>query len=173
VLTVEVPVEKEPAEARIVKVTVETPPNESRKPRMKDRLIPTNPAADLDHKPRRTREKVPEDAQRHAWTAVEARAFLAPAKAAGPQTAAFYALALDSGARKGELCGLRWTDLELDTAKMRVVQQLLTPGGKPMFGPTKNGRSRTVSLGPETVALLRAQRRHQAELKMANRTRYQ
>src|SRR5258706_1516874 len=48
------------------------------------------------------------------------RTFLATAKAAGPQPAAFYALALESGARKGELCGLPWSDLDLDAGQMRI-----------------------------------------------------
>jgi hypothetical protein len=42
----------------------------------------------------------------HCWTADESAAFLRAAKAAGPQPAALYTLALDSGMRKGELCGL-------------------------------------------------------------------
>jgi integrase len=139
---------------------------------MKDRLISSNPAADLDHRPRRTSEKVSEDARKHAWTAIEARDFLAAAKAAGPQAAAFYGLALDSGARKGELCGLTWANLDLDAGKMRIVQQLLTPGADPTFGPTKTGRPRTVAMAAETVELLRAHRKHQRELMMANRTTY-
>jgi integrase len=96
----------------------------------KDRLIPTNPASDLDGKPRVTRESR-DDARKHAWTADEARVFLATAKAARPQPAAFYALAIDSGARKGELCGLRWSDVDLEAGKIRIVQQLLTPGPDP------------------------------------------
>jgi integrase len=138
----------------------------------KDRLIVTNPAADLDHKPRRTPEKATEGAQAHAWTASEARAFLAAAGAAGTQPAAFYALAIDSGARKGELCGLLWANVDLDAGKIRVVQQLLKPGAEPTFGPTKTGRPRTITLGSETVELLRAHRKHQRELMMANRTTY-
>jgi integrase len=43
----------------------------------------------------------------------EAATFLKAAKAAGPQPAAFYTLALDSGARRGELAALRWTDVDL------------------------------------------------------------
>src|SRR4030095_10921229 len=62
---------------------------------MKDRLIPMHPAADLDDRPRRSHEMVSEEAQKHAWTTIEARAFLAVAKDAGAQPAAFYALALD------------------------------------------------------------------------------
>ncbi len=136
----------------------------------KDNLVSVNVAADLDGKPHVDRHR--SDAVLHCWTAEEARAFLAVAKAAGAQPAAFYALALDSGMRKGELCGLRWSDLDLDGAKARVVQQLLQPGAEPVFGPTKTGKPRTISLGTETVELLRRHRQHQAELKMANRKAY-
>jgi integrase len=137
---------------------------------VKDRLISVNPAIDLDGKPRRQRDAVA--ARQHAWTATEAQTFLAAAKAAGPQPAAFYALAIDSGARKGELCGLQWADVDFEGGKIRIVQQLLTPGPKPVFGPTKTGRPRTVSIAAETVELLRVHKRHQARVKMATRTTY-
>lgn len=90
----------------------------------------------------------------------------------GGRPAAFYALALVSGTRKGELCGLHWSDLDLDAGKMTIVQQLLAPGPDPAFGPTKTGRPRRVSLASETVDLLRVHKRHQAEIKLANRTSY-
>jgi len=44
-----------------------------------------------------------EEARQHAWSAEEARTFLAAAKVEGPRQAAFYSTALDSGMRKGEL----------------------------------------------------------------------
>jgi integrase len=53
-----------------------------------------------------------------------------------------------------------------------VVRQLLSPGPDILFGPPKNGLPRTIDIAPETVHLLRAHRRHQAELKMKNRTAY-
>jgi len=52
---------------------------------VKDQLVATNAAPDLDGKPRR--ERAPEDARQHAWTAGEAHAFLKVAKAAGTQPA--------------------------------------------------------------------------------------
>src|SRR5688572_10684790 len=58
----------------------------------KDRHLAVNPAVDLDHKSRRSRQKKSEDAQKHCWTAHEARAFLIAAMAAGPSQAAFYGL---------------------------------------------------------------------------------
>ena len=74
--------------------------------------------------------------------------------------------------RKGELCGLRWSDVDLDVGRVTVAQQLTKPGPTPTFGPPKNGRVRIVSLGAETVELLRGHKRQQAEVKMANRPHY-
>jgi integrase len=142
----------------------------------RDQLIVVNPAIDLEGRPRRSRDRSFDDARTHCWSATEARVFLAVAKAAGTQPAAFYSLALDSGARKGELCGLQWTDLDLDAGKMRIVRQLLSPtvkqDGTLDVGPTKTGNPRTVSLAKETIELLRAHRKSQRELLMANRNRY-
>lgn len=138
---------------------------------MRDRLVSVNVASDLDGRPKRQRGRS-EDAMAHCWTGTEAQAFVSAAKAAGPQDAAFYALALDTGARKGELCGLRWADVDLEAGKIHVVQQLTKPGAKPVFGPPKNKRPRVVTLSAETVTLLRAHKAHQAKVKMANRTAY-
>ena len=136
----------------------------------RDNLVAHNVAAGIV-RPKNTRHKS-DDARMHCWTALEARRFLEAATAAGPQPAAFYALALDSGARKGELCGLTWANLDLEAGKMSIVQQLLVPGPAPVFGPPKTGGPRTVSLGPETVAALRRHRQHQREIKMAHRPSY-
>ena len=55
-----------------------------------------------------------DEVSRNCWEAEEARSFLAAARTAGSQPAALFALAIDSGARKNELCGLQWGDLDLD-----------------------------------------------------------
>jgi integrase len=114
-----------------------------------------------------------EDVAQNCWDTGEARAVLAAAKALGPQPAAFYAVALDTGARKNELCGLQWPDLDLEAGTVRVMRQLVTTGAAPAFGPVKNGAPRTIDLATETVALLREHKRTQAELKMRNRVAYQ
>jgi integrase len=133
-------------------------------------LVTRNVATLVVGKPRSRRDH---DAVReNCWTADEARAFLKAAKEAGPQFAAFAGLALDSGARKGELCGLRWSDVDLDAGTVTFVRQLLKPGRHPVFGPTKTDTGRTVDIGDETVALLRTHRKAQAELKMRNRKAY-
>jgi len=138
---------------------------------MRNQLVTRNVAADVETRPRPDKDQ--RDAREHCWTATEARRFLDAAKAAGAQPAALFALALDSGARKSELGGLRWADVDLDEATITIAQQVTGLGEKPTFGPTKTGRSRTVIVGAETVALLREHKRHQSEVKMRNRTTYQ
>ena len=137
---------------------------------VRDRLITENPAANIRRK-RRDRDRSIE-AQKHAWSATDAAKFLAVAKKAGAQSAAFYTVALETGMRKSELGGLRWANVDLDGAKVQVVEQLTKKGSEPEWGPTKTGKPRTIAIGPETVALLREHRRAQAELKMKNRATY-
>jgi integrase len=113
-----------------------------------------------------------EDAREHCWEAHEAKAFLVAAKAVGARQGAFYGLALDTGARKGELCGLGWSDVDLAAGRVTFQRQLLKPGPSPVFAPVKNKTPRTVEIAAETVALLRRLKAHQAELKLANREHY-
>lgn len=133
-------------------------------------LVPRNAAALVTGKPR-AREGH-QDVLDHCWRADEARKFLQTAKAAGAQPAAFYALALDGGLRKAELCGLRWSEVDLDHGRVTVQQQLLKPGAPPVFGPVKNRTPRVIDVSDETVALLRTHKARQAEVKLANRTTY-
>jgi integrase len=113
-----------------------------------------------------------DEVSHNCWEADEARAFLAAARAAGPQPAALFALALDSGARKNELCGLQWGDLDFDRGTVTIIRQLTKPGRTPEFGLVKNGIPRTVDLAAETLDLLKTHKRNQSELKMRNRVAY-
>jgi integrase len=136
---------------------------------VRDRLIATNPATAV------SKVRVGKDrpqVREHCWTADEARSFLAAAKRGSPQEAAFYALALETGARKGELHGLKWADVDLDAATATIARQLLAPTVPPEYGPPKNGTTRSVDLSAGTVALLKAHKKAQAALKMANRMTY-
>lgn len=125
---------------------------------------------------RRRVETTADEVANRVWSADEARAFLAAAKAAGTQPAAFYALALDTGARLNELCGVTWANVDLDAGSIAIVQQLASPklskDGGVQFGPPKTGKSRKIAIGAETVALLRTHRRNQNEVKMKNRAVY-
>jgi integrase len=69
-------------------------------------LVTRNVASIVVGKPRIRRDH--SEIVRNCWEADEAAKFLRTAKAAAARPAAMYALAFDSGARKGELCGLHW-----------------------------------------------------------------
>lgn len=137
---------------------------------VKNALVAQNVASLVSNKPR------PPDAQTGAvancWTADEAATFLVAAKAAGPQAAALWTVALDSGMRKSELAGLRWSDVDFAHGRVLVTQQLLTGGLEPVFIPTKGKRARTVDLASETLELLKAHKTHQAAIKLRYRPQY-
>jgi integrase len=97
---------------------------------------------------------------------------LAAAKTASPQMAAFIFLPLDTGARTSELHGLTWPDVDLETGVLTIARQLDAAGAVPVWEPTKTKKRRTITLGAETVAQLRAHKRAQSALKMKNRTAY-
>jgi integrase len=139
---------------------------------VRDKLLIANPASAVDDRPRVSKD-AGAGAREKCWTAEEARKVLRAAQAAGPQVSAFFSLAIDSGARKSELLGLRWSDVDLDRAEITIARQLEPRSSvAPVWGPTKTDRARVVTLGTETIIRLRAHRKQQRELKMANRTTY-
>jgi integrase len=138
---------------------------------VRDRLLVVNPAAGA----KRPTAKPTEVNDLHApcWSGTEARQFLKAAKEAGPQPSALFSLAIDTGARKGELLGLRWADVDLEAGLVRIHRQLDGMEEKgPLFGPTKTKRGRTVEISAETVTRLRLHKSTQAELKLKNRRTY-
>jgi integrase len=78
------------------------------------------------------------------------------------------ALALSTGMRRGELLGLRWQDIDLNSGTLRVVQSLeQTKAGLRFKAPkTKHGR-RTITLPPSIVAELRTHWKAQQEQRLA------
>lgn len=77
-------------------------------------------------------------------------------------------LALATGMRRGELLALRWRDVDLDGAVLRVEQSLeeTTKAGLRFKSPkTKHGR-RSITLPPTAVTVLRAHWKAQQELRL-------
>ena len=93
------------------------------------------------------------------WNRGELRSFLAAASE--HRYAAFYATAAFTGARRGELLHLRWTDLDLDVRTMQIRGSARVIDGQWVDGPTKGGDHRSISLDAGTVALLRDLREEQ------------
>lgn len=83
---------------------------------------------------------------------VEARKFLADLDA---DLSMFVRLAAASGARRGELCALRWPDLNLDIGSMTVARSLSAATSTPVEKDTKTHQVRRLQLGAGTVARLK------------------
>lgn len=101
------------------------------------------------------------------WTLTEWQAF---SKAtSGFRLAALFRLAADSGLRRGELLGLRWTDVNLDAKTVAVVHNRIQVGSTVIDGSpkTKSGAGRVVHLSTGTINALRSWRRTQSTDRLA------
>ena len=79
-------------------------------------------------------------------------------------------LALHTGMRQGELLGLKWDDVDLDNATIRVRRTLTRHGGKVALGEPKTRESRrTFRLTHKVVEALRSHRTRQLEEKLRAR----
>jgi integrase len=97
------------------------------------------------------------------WTADEAQRFLSAS--AGHRLGPAFHLAVVAGLRRGELLGLRWSDLDLDVGRLRVAQQLIVERGRVRLKPLPERDRRTVLLSPWLVQMLHEHRHRQhAEL---------
>lgn len=104
--------------------------------------------------------------ERPVWSADQLRSFLAGVEE--DRLHALYHLAITTGLRRGELAGLRWADLDLDKGKITVASNRVTVGYEVVTGTPKSKKSAApLGLDSETVAVLRAHRRHQLEERMA------
>jgi integrase len=85
-----------------------------------------------------------------------------------PELGLFLRLAVVLGARRGELVGLKWRDVDLDAGEVLIADSVPRVAGQPLLDQdTKTHAKRRVAVGGETVELLRAHRRRQAETALA------
>src|SRR5215204_2298970 len=91
-----------------------------------DGLIPRNAAKGV---------KVPQTKKKEIQplTPEQAQALLEAAR--GDRLEALYVLALNTGLRQGELLALKWEDVELEDAVLRIRRTLTRTGGKVDMGP--------------------------------------
>lgn len=78
----------------------------------------------------------------------------------------FYALwhlASMTGMRRGELLGLRWQDLDLETRRCSIRQTVISVGYAIEITTPKSHRARVIDLDAGTVEVLRAHRRRQSD----------
>jgi integrase len=109
-------------------------------------VMPTNPASSA---------RVPkgEHKEMSVWTSAEARRFLD--SLVGDRLQGLWALALHTGMRRGELAGLRWSDVDLERATLTIAQQRTTAGKETVTTTPKARSQRQLLLAEATVGVLR------------------
>jgi integrase len=72
-------------------------------------------------------------------------------------------LAAVTGARRGELCGLRWGDVDLDGANLMIRRSVINTPGQILIKVPKTDRARRVTLDAATCDLLRMRKSSDVE----------
>ena len=123
-------------------------------------LLARNPADSVDP-PRPERKPVA------MWDAATIQSFLAAAQFSRYRD--IYELAVLTGMRRGELLGLKWPAVDLESRNLQVVSTLQRMNGRGLVeGPPKTSKSRrSIALSPAAVRLLRAVRTSQLEHRLA------
>lgn len=122
-----------------------------------DGLIKVNPAT-------RAHRITPPRREMTSWSAVELHRFLEAV--ADLPSFPLWRLAASTGMRRGELLGLRWTDIDLERGVLTVQRQLLRNGHAIVIGqPKTNAGRRSIYLDKTTISSLVEHRRRQAELR--------
>jgi integrase len=100
------------------------------------------------------------------WDAEQLRAFAS--SVAADRLYALWRLAMTTGMRRGELAGLRWVDLDLETGKLTIRATRISVNYKVIDATPKLKSSvRVIGLDPTTVQALKGRRRGQLEERVA------
>jgi integrase len=119
------------------------------------RKLPVNPCDSADQ-PKLTRVEM------QAWSSADLQAFVTAAS--DDRLGAAWRLLAMTGMRRGELCGLRWSDVDLDARRLRIVQTIGMAGDTPTVGTPKTAAgARPVAIDAGTVAALKAWKVRQTE----------
>lgn len=99
-----------------------------------------------------------------AWDAPTLRSFLELSARSNDRLHSLWLLLATTGMRRGEALGLRWSDLDLDVGRLRVVQTVIQTRSTVAIGEPKTARGRRpVALDKGTVQALREHRRKMLE----------
>jgi integrase len=83
------------------------------------------------------------------------RRMLVAAREHDPSLAVYLHLAAVTGARPGEMCGLRWSDIDVERAELRINRRILEVQPVPKVQDlTKTGKTRRIPLDGTVLALL-------------------
>ena len=102
-----------------------------------------------------------------SWTASEALQFLTVAR--GDSLYALFYLMLSLGLRRGEACGLRWSDIDLERKALRINHTIVTIAGKATPSkPKTKGSARALGIPAELMDVLRLHRAAQQQAQLEN-----
>jgi integrase len=94
----------------------------------------------------------------------DAARLLSVALAEDPELGLFLRLAVVLGARRGELCAVRWSDVDLEQGEVLIAGGIVrVPGESLVDKATKTHAKRRVAIGADTAELLRVHRLAQAK----------
>lgn len=117
--------------------------------------IPRNPMDKVSRPVPRKDEIRAAEAQ--ALTLDELRAVLEALESEPLKWRALVHVLIDTGCRRGECCGLKWEDVDLEGRVLTIRRNLCyTPARGVYVDTPKSGKIREVDVGPETAALLEA-----------------
>jgi len=143
---------------------------------IKDKLIKENPQHDvvIPKKQRTVEEIESEPLEEKYLNADELEEFLKAVREHGLDLdlERFYLLAF-SGMRSGELCALKWTDLDFETNEVRITKTLYNENSNmrnyTLTPPKTDGSIRVIEMEEEIMQLLKSHRKRQMKLDMKYR----
>lgn len=128
-----------------------------------DDSLPMNPMLKVK-RPTPRKDEVHKEESEKAYTTKELAHILSCVEQEPLKWQVYINLAADTGCRRGELCGLQWSDIDWSTGTITIRRNLQYTAQKGVYvAAPKNGKTRSVDIGPETITLLRKLREEQAE----------
>ena len=128
-----------------------------------DDSIPMNPMLKVKRPAPRKGEQPKEESDK-AYTVKELGYILACAAREPLQWQTYIALSADTGLRRGECCGLQWSDIDFRAGTVTVRRNLQYTATAGVYETSpKNGKVRVVDVGPDVLTLLKQLRVRQAQ----------
>lgn len=128
-----------------------------------DETIPINPMLRVERPSPSKDEKVIDESEK-AYTINELRHILKSLENEPLKWRAYVNLMADTGLRRGECCAVQWRDIDWMRGMVTVRRNVQYTPDKGVYITTpKNGKARTVDVGPEVLTLLRQLREEQSQ----------
>ena len=128
-----------------------------------DDSIPMNTMLKVK-RPAPRKDEQPKEESDKAYTVQELSYILSCAAQEPLQWQTYISLAADTGLRRGECCGLQWSDIDFKAGTVTVRRNLQYTAAAGVYATSpKNGKVRVVDVGPDTLGLLKQLREKQAQ----------